>query len=262
MRKFPKSWPSMPNRLDLADRVGVVTGASRGIGAAIAAALAAEGMNLILAGNRSPERLEENAKTIVAAHGVQVRTYVGDIADPATSAALAKLAFSSHRQLDVWVNNAGVLIDGLIGMVPPDDIDETLAINIAGVLHGTQQAARLMARGGGGSIINLTSIIGRFGNSGQLVYGASKAGVIGATLSAAKELAPKNIRVNAVAPGFIRTDMSAQLPADKFEERMASIGMGRIGMPDDIADCVLFLASDLSRYVTGQVIGVDGGMMV
>lgn len=252
----------MPDRLNLAGRVGVVTGASRGIGAAIATVLAAQGMNLILTGNRNAERLEQHAQAIIAAHGVQVQTYEGDIADQSTSASLAKLAFSTHRQLDVWVNNAGVLVDGLIGMIPPDDIDKTLRINLAGVLHGTQQAARLMARGGGGSIVNLTSIIGRFGNPGLLVYGASKAGVIGATLSAAKELAPKNIRVNAVAPGFIQTDMATQLPADKFEERMTSIGMRRIGMPEDVADCVLFLASDLSRYVTGQVIGVDGGMVI
>ena len=252
----------MPDGLNLTGRVGVVTGASRGIGAAIAGALAAHGMNLILTGNRNAERLEQHAQAIIAAHGVQVRTHVGDIADPATAVSLAKLAFSAHRRLDVWVNNAGVLVDGLIGMVPPADVDKTLGINLGGVLHGTQQAARLMSRGVGGSIVNLTSIIGRFGNSGQLVYGASKAGVIGATLSAAKELAPKNIRVNAVAPGFIQTDMVAQLPADKFEERLSSIGIGRIGTPEDVADCVLFLASDLSRYVTGQVIGVDGGMVV
>jgi 3-oxoacyl-[acyl-carrier protein] reductase len=164
--------------------------------------------------------------------------------------------------LDVWVNNAGVLLDGLIGMVPDADIQTTLSINLAGVLYGTQQAARLMRRGGGGSIINLTSIIGRFGNAGQLVYGASKAGVIGATLSAAKELAPLNIRVNAVAPGFIETDMTAQLPPDKFQVRLDSIAMGRVGVPNDIANTALFFASDLSTYVTGQVIGVDGGMLV
>jgi len=252
----------MADRLDLAGRVGIVTGASRGIGAAIATALAAQGMNLILTGNKSPDRLNEHAQAIVAAHNVQVQTHVGDIADPSTSASLAKLAFATYRQLDVWVNNAGVLIDGLVGMVSPTDIEKTLGVNLVGVLHGTQQAARLMARGGGGSIINLTSIVGRFGNSGQLVYGASKAGVIGATLSAAKELAPKNIRVNAVAPGLIKTDMVAQLSADKFDERLSLICMDRIGAPEDVADCVLFLASDLSRYVTGQVIGVDGGMVI
>ena len=252
----------MTNRLDLTGRVGVVTGASRGIGAAIAETLASQGMSLILAGNVNSGQLETKAEEISSSFGVDVQTVAGDISDPATSAALSKLAFTSHRRLDLWVNNAGVLIDGLVGMIPPADIEKTVAINLMGVIHGTQAAARLMERSGGGSIVNMTSIIGRFGNVGQLVYGASKAGVIGATLSAAKELASKNIRVNAVAPGFIRTDMVAQLPAEKFDERLASIRMGRIGEPAEIADTVLFLASDLSRYVTGQVIGVDGGMAV
>jgi 3-oxoacyl-[acyl-carrier protein] reductase len=252
----------MPNSLDLSGRVGVVTGASRGIGAAIADELAGHGMNLVLSGSHNTQNLEEVTTKLAEKTGVQVDFIKGDIADPRTSFDLAKLAFSKHRRLDLWVNNAGVLIDGLIGMVPQTDVDQTLAVNLAGVIHGTQAAARVMSRAKSGSIVNITSIIGRFGNSGQLVYGASKAGVIGATLSAAKELAANGIRVNAVAPGFIRTDMVAQLPPEKFEERLASIRMGRIGEPEDIADVVLFLGSDLSRYVTGQVIGVDGGMVV
>lgn len=252
----------MSERLRLSGRVGVVTGAARGIGAAIASTLAAQGMDLIVNDVGDPEQLDRCARDIGAAHGVVVQACPGDIADPATSAELSKLAFTAHRRLDVWVNNAGVLRDGLIGMIPSADIDRVVGVNLLGVLHGTQQAARVMARGGGGSIINLASITGRFGNKGQLVYGAAKAGVIGATLSAAKELASGNIRVNAVAPGLIETEMTAQLPAEKFDERMNAIGMGRIGTPEDVADCVLFLASDLSRYVTGQVIGVDGGMVI
>lgn len=252
----------MHDQLNLDGRIGVVTGSTRGIGAAIAQVLASKGMHLILTGKTSPERLEDSAQTIEQTYGVQVRTHVGDSADPETAAAVAKLAFSTHRRLDLWVNNAGILVDGLIGMVPAGEIDRTLAVNLSGVLHGIQQATRLMIRGGGGSIVNLASIIGRYGNAGQLVYGASKAGVIGATLSAAKELAPKNIRVNAVAPGFIATDMVAQLPPEKYQERLDSIAMGRIGTPEEVADTVLYLASDLSRYVTGQVIGVDGGMVI
>lgn len=252
----------MPDLIDLSGRVGVVTGASRGIGRGIAETFARNGMNLILSGRSDGEALAAFADDLAARHGVRVDTVLGDVADPSTTAALAKAAFSTHRKLDVWVNNAGVLIDGLVGMVPQADINQTLGVNLAGVINGVQSAARLMQRNRSGSIINMASIIGRFGNVGQVVYGASKAGVIGATLSAAKELAPHNIRVNAIAPGFIETDMVRQLPEDKYAERMASIGMGRIGTPDDIANAALFLASDLSAYVTGQTIGVDGGMVV
>ncbi|MBN8819783.1 MAG: glucose 1-dehydrogenase [Sphingomonas sp.] len=252
----------MSDPLDLGGRVAVVTGASRGIGAAIARVLASHGANLIISGFQNSDRLTSFAAELAAEHGVSVEVHTGHIAEPSTSSALAKIAFSKYRRLDIWVNNAGILKDGLIGMVPDADINETLGVNLAGVLHGTQAAARLMQRAQSGSIVNLTSIIGRVGNTGQLVYGASKAGVIGATLSAAKELAPQSIRVNAVAPGFIDTDMVRQLPADKYDERLQSIGMGRIGTPQEIADAVLFLASDLSRYVTGQVIGVDGGMVI
>ncbi len=252
----------MADDLSLAERVAVITGASRGIGAAIADTLAAHGANLILSGLSNQAALEGLRGDLVQHYGVEVDLVMGDVADPATSTALSKLAFNKYRRLDVWVNNAGVLIDGLIGMVPDKDIQATLGTNLAGVLHGTQAAARLMQRAKSGSIINISSIIGRFGNNGQLVYGASKAGVIGATMSAAKELAPSNIRVNAIAPGFIDTDMVRQLPGAKFEERLQSVRMGRIGTPQDIAKTALFLASDLSAYVTGQTIGVDGGMVI
>ena len=252
----------MSDKLSLASRVAVVTGASRGIGAAIADTLAAHGANLILSNFNNHALVEQTRDEIVNRYGVAVDFATGDISDPATSSALAKLAFSKYRRLDIWVNNAGILVDGLIGMVPEADIQATLGVNLAGVLHGTQAAARLMQRAKAGSIINIASIIGRFGNSGQLVYGASKAGVIGATMSAAKELAPSNIRVNAIAPGFIDTDMVRQLSQAKFAERMESISMKQIGTPQDIANAALFLASDLSTYVTGQTLGVDGGMVI
>lgn len=252
----------MSDLLSLSGRVAVVTGASRGIGAAISDVLAAHGSNLILSGLSSQANLQHMRDEIVARHGVTVDLIIGDIAEASTSAALAKLAFSKYRRLDIWVNNAGVLVDGLIGMISETDIQKTLNTNLAGVLHGTQAAARLMQRGKSGSIINIASIIGRVGNSGQLVYGASKAGVIGATMSAAKELAANSIRVNAIAPGFIDTDMVRQLPQSKYAERMQSISMNRIGTAHDIANAVLFLASDLSTYVTGQTLGVDGGMVI
>jgi 3-oxoacyl-[acyl-carrier protein] reductase len=170
--------------------------------------------------------------------------------------------FSAFGRLDVLVNNAGVLKDALIGMVSDDVLEDTFRINTFGAIHHLQAASRLMQRSGGGSIINMTSIIGVVGNEGQIAYGSPKAALIGLTKSAAKELAPRGVRVNAVAPGFIDTDMSRSLPADKYADRVASIKMGRVGTPEDVADVVLFLASDLSRYVTGQVIGVDGGMVI
>ncbi len=147
-------------------------------------------------------------------------------------------------------------------MIPAEMIDTVLNTNLTGSIYHLQEASRLMGRNKSGSIVNVASIIGRVGNEGQAVYGASKAGVIGLTLAAAKELAPKNIRVNAIAPGFIATDMVKALPEKKYAERLSSIKMGRIGQPEDVANAVLFFASDVSAYITGQVLGVDGGMLV
>ncbi|GLQ88543.1 3-oxoacyl-ACP reductase [Dyella flagellata] len=170
--------------------------------------------------------------------------------------------FKLTRRLDVLLSNAGVLDDALIGMVTPDQIRRVFDTNTYGVLFCAQYASRLMARGDGGSIINIASIIGVNGNLGQAVYAGSKAAVIGITKSLSKELAPANIRVNAIAPGFIDTDMARSIGPEKFAERVASIKMGRAGTPEEVAKVALFLASDLSSYVTGQTIGVDGGMLI
>jgi 3-oxoacyl-[acyl-carrier protein] reductase len=170
--------------------------------------------------------------------------------------------FKAWKRLDVLVNNAGILEDALLGMITPELVDRVLGVNTRAALLVLQGAARLMQRAKSGSIINMSSIIGVEGNEGQVVYGASKAALVGLTLSAAKELAPAKIRVNAVAPGYIETDMIKHLPAEVHAQRMGQIGMGRIGTPADIANAVLFLASDLSTYVTGQVLGVDGGMRI
>lgn len=242
--------------------MAIVTGASRGIGRAIAERYAEMGCNLIVNSLRDEDALVAFTSGLVERHKVEIEAILGSVAEEAVAQKLMKTAHSRFGRLDVMVNNAGVLRDGMIGMIQSADVDETLDVNLRGVINGIQVASRLMRRNKAGSIINLSSIIGRAGNAGQLVYGASKAGVIGATKSAAKELAPSGIRVNAIAPGYIDTDMIRNIPQDVHKERLASIAMGRVGTPEDIADTALFLASDMSSYVTGQVIGVDGGMLI
>lgn len=217
---------------------------------------------MVVTGSQPASGPEVVASELAEAYGVRGLGVACDVREPNAVRSLYREVFSAFGRLDVLVNNAGVLKDALIGMVSDDVLEDTFRINTFGAIHHLQAASRLMQRSGGGSIINMTSIIGVVGNEGQIAYGSSKAALIGLTKSAAKELAPRGVRVNAVAPGFIDTDMSRSLPADKYADRVASIKMGRVGTPEDVADVVLFLASDLSRYVTGQVIGVDGGMVI
>lgn len=239
----------------------VITGAGRGIGLAIARQFAAQSAELWLNG-RDEQAITRMAEALCVEFGVPCMSLCFDVADPQAVKQAFQQLFGQTRQLDVLVNNAGVLDDALLGMVQQQQIERTFATNSYSTLYCSQYAARLMQRSGGGSIINMASIIGRVGNAGQAVYAGSKAAVIGITQSLAKELAASQIRVNAIAPGFIDTDMARSLPPAKFDERVASIAMGRIGTPDEVASVALFLASDLSRYVTGQVIGVDGGMLI
>ena len=248
--------------LDLQGKVALVTGGSRGIGYSIAETFAANGADLILLARSSESECESTAQQLQDKYSINAIALIGDVRNPETATIAAKRAFAEFKRLDVLVNNAGVLQDGLIGMIANENLKETLETNVNGPLHMIQACSRLIARNGGGSIINMSSIIGRFGNKGQLVYSASKAAVIGATLSAAKELAPSSVRVNAIAPGYIDTDMIKGIDPAIDEERRASIAMGRIGTPQDVANLALFFASDLSSYVTGQVVGVDGGMLV
>ncbi|MBI4866779.1 MAG: SDR family oxidoreductase [Candidatus Wallbacteria bacterium] len=245
----------------LQGKVALVTGAARGIGLASARLLAGHGATVYLSGRRL-ELLEALAQEVSEQSGAVVRSLLLDVTDPAS---VSKAFGSIHREnkgLDVLVNNAGVLKDALIGMVGAEDMATVFGVNTFGVLHCCQYASRLMARRGGGSIVNVSSIIGVTGNAGQAVYAASKSAVIGITKSLAKELAPQNIRVNAVAPGFIDTDMARSLSPEKFQERVDSIKMKRIGTAEDVAGVILFLASPLAEYVTGQTIGVDGGMLI
>ena len=245
----------------LSGKSALITGAGRGIGRAVAERFAAEGATLFLA-VRNIEQGMFLAGELQAKHGIDCHALSCDVSDADSVKTLFRELFSHSKTLDVLVNNAGVLDDALIGMVTPAQVERTFASNSFSVLYCSQYAARMMQRAGGGSIINLASIIGRVGNAGQAVYGGSKAAVIGITQSLAKELAPQQIRVNAIAPGFIDTDMAHSLPDDKFQQRLQSIAMGRIGSADEVAKVALFLASELSSYVTGQVIGVDGGMLI
>jgi 3-oxoacyl-[acyl-carrier protein] reductase len=164
------------------------------------------------------------------------------------------------KKIDGLVNNAGVLRDALIGMISEEQINEMMRVNLYAPIQILQYVARLMMQTGKGSIVNVASIIGRTGNEGQTAYAASKAGLIGATKSAARELGRHSIRVNAVAPGVIQTDMISKIPEAKMDELKSSIKMGRLGQPIDVANTVAFLLSDMAAYITGQVIGVDGGM--
>jgi 3-oxoacyl-[acyl-carrier protein] reductase len=248
--------------IDLSGRVALVTGAAKGIGRATTLLLLQAGSSVVANVRERSAEATELVDQCEAAYPGRLTIAPGDIADTSTVDDILKLVFSKFKRLDVVVNNAGIMLDGMIGMISDADIQLTLRTNVIGLLKVTQGSARIMKRHRSGSIINLSSIIGRRGNANQMLYSASKAAVIGATLSAAKELGPQGIRVNAVAPGIVDTQMTAQLTPETRAKVLSQISMGRTGTPEDIAKTILFLASDLSSYVTGQIVGVDGGMVI
>ena len=240
----------------------IVTGSSRGIGAAIARALAAEGMNVCLncSSERSLPATEQLAKDIAAEFGVQTIAVVANVASADEAQAMADAALEAFGRVDVLVNNAGITRDGLAARMSTDDFDAVIDVNLKGAFNCAKAVMRPMMKQKYGRIINMSSVSGVFGNAGQVNYAASKAGIIGMTKTLAKELARKNITVNAIAPGFIATDMTAALSDEQRESAAARIGMGRLGEPEDIAALASFLASPAAGYITGQTICVDGGL--
>lgn len=246
----------------LQGKISFITGSTRGIGWATAREFMRQGATVILNHRGSQQILQECCQRLKDEFGGNAIGLVADATDESAINNCYLEIFRRFKRLDVLVNNAGIMKDAPLGMISADLIQTVTNTNLMGSLIHMQQASRLMARNRSGSIVNLASVIGRFGYEGQTLYAASKAAVIGMTFSAAKELAAKNIRVNAVAPGLIDTEMTRQFPADTHERVLKSIRMGRSGQAEEVANVITFLASDMASYVTGQVLGVDGGMIV
>lgn len=240
-------------------RVALVTGASRGIGRSIAIDLAKQGAFVIVNYSSSPEAAQETLNAIreVGGDGEILKFSVQD--SQAVENAFDGIK-SRHGKLDILVNNAGISRDGLVLRMKDEEWLQTLAVNLNGAFFCSRAAARLMLKARWGRIVNISSVVGEMGNAGQVPYVSSKAGLIGMTKALAKELASRNVTVNAITPGFIETDMTAALDEKLREEHMKSIPLGRYGQAEEVAHLVTFLTSDASAYITGQVIGINGGM--
>ncbi len=241
-------------------KTALITGASRGIGKAIALKFAGEGANLALT-NIAEDNEFTDVCNACEKLGVKVKAYISNVADFNDSQRVADEVFKDFGSIDILVNNAGITRDNLLMRMSEEQWDQVLQINLKGVFNLTKAVLRPMMKKRQGSIINMSSVVGVSGNAGQSNYSASKAGMIGFTKSVAREVGSRNIRCNAIAPGFIITEMTAQLPDEVKEEWASKIPLKRGGTPDDVANTALFLASELSDYVSGQVIQVCGGML-
>lgn len=245
----------------LENKVCLVTGASRGIGAATVKRFVEEGA-IVYANARTPKNLDSLCEELSNKYTGSVKALYFDVRDEKESKKAVIQIRKEQGKLDVLVNNAGIMKDALIGMIPRELMQEIYETNVFGVMNMLQIATKVMLYQKSGSIINLSSIVGLEGNAGQLVYSATKGAVAAMTKTAAKELASQGIRVNAIAPGMIDTDMFRSIGEEKMKEHLAHIRFGRLGEPEEVADAIVFLASDLSRYVTGEILGVNGGAMV
>ncbi|MCI8785576.1 MAG: 3-oxoacyl-[acyl-carrier-protein] reductase [Eubacterium sp.] len=245
----------------LTDKIALVTGASRGIGAAIAKAFAKEGASVIINYNGSGEKAQAVADEIIL-NGGTAEIYQCSVADFDACRQMIETLVKKYGRIDILVNNAGITKDGLLMKMSEEDFDSVIDINLKGAFHTIRHMSRYFLKQRSGKIINISSVSGILGNAGQANYSASKAGVIGLTKSTARELASRGIQVNAIAPGFVETDMTDAMPAEAKERMTDAIPLKRIGKPEEIADLAVFLASAKSDYITGQVIAADGGMSI
>ncbi len=245
----------------LEGKIAVVTGASRGIGKAVALELAAQGAEVIINYNGSGARAEE-VKREIEEKGGKAEPYQCNVADFGQCLEFISGVMKDFGRIDILVNNAGITRDGLLMKMPEEDFDDVIKVNLKGTFNTIRAVSRQMIKQRSGRIINMSSVVGLCGNAGQVNYAASKAGIIGITKSAAKELAPRGITVNAIAPGFVDTEMTAVLSDKVKEEARTQIPLGKFGKPEDIAKTAAFLASEEAGYITGQVIQVDGGMAI
>ncbi|WP_456421435.1 3-oxoacyl-[acyl-carrier-protein] reductase [Lutibacter sp.] len=244
----------------LENKTAIITGATRGIGKGIAVVFAKQGANIAFTFNASVEAAKELEKELES-YGIKAKGYQSNAANFVAAQELASNVLKEFGSIDILINNAGITKDNLLMRISEDDFDKVIEVNLKSVFNLTKAVIRPMMKQRKGSIINMSSVVGLKGNAGQANYAASKAGIIGFSKSIALELGSRNIRSNVIAPGFIETEMTASLPEDTVKEWRNAIPLKRGGTPEDVANACVFLASDMSAYITGQTLSVDGGML-